>query len=134
MKTSTALIALAGVLFSNLQGAIAGCYTTGETWPDGDQQRQAVMDACYDNVFSNGALAGFYGPGETKRACVPSDNYPGMGFVYEVQNLNGQEGFAIADVDCYIGVKNEVLGCSKGGESTTESLWRFRADPGFNTC
>ncbi|KAK5680345.1 hypothetical protein LTS10_007272 [Elasticomyces elasticus] len=129
MKTSTVLIAVAGVVLSNLQGATAGCYTSGDAWASSFQDaRNAAFDHCYGGVFKN-----FFGPGETKSACRNSGS--GYKADFEVQNLNTKNGFYLDMNDCYFGLLNEIEGCSRGGDSVNgASLWRFRSDPNLGRC
>ena len=125
MKTSTALIALAGIVSFNTQGAKATCYGSGDKWPSfggRDEALQFVSDACRNN---NGMFTGYFDPGQTKRMCPVSTIYPYISEGFEVQNLNTRDGFDLDDTDCYNRLKNEILGCDQGGESIVAG-WRFR--------
>ncbi|KAK3651330.1 hypothetical protein LTR56_005787 [Elasticomyces elasticus] len=127
MKISTVLCAVAGVILSNLQGATAGCYTSGVGWHSEFDASTAAWDHCWGGVFKD-----YFGPGETKRACRNSGQYR---MDFEVQNLNTKNGFYLNKDDCYHGLLNEIEGCSGGGESVNSaSLWRFRSDPNEGHC
>ncbi|KAH8585292.1 hypothetical protein B0O99DRAFT_696679 [Bisporella sp. PMI_857] len=122
MKIPTILAALSAILASKVQGVAATCYKSGDTWPNLETAYRFVAEACYNN---GGMFTGYYSPGQTKAMC-PRDG--GIGLVFEVQNLNN-DGFDLGDDDCLLRLKNEILACSHGGESTVAG-WRFRADPG----
>ncbi|KAK3638751.1 hypothetical protein LTR56_012858 [Elasticomyces elasticus] len=124
MKTSTALIALASVVSFMVPSATAGCYTSGDKYPDTNQAQSYLDGICRD-------LATYYQPSEHKNLC----RYPGnnFGINLEIQNMNTRNGFSMAYGDCVNGLRNEIVGCSRGGDTTNNvSLWRFRLDPGRN--
>ncbi|KAK5675005.1 hypothetical protein LTS10_012417 [Elasticomyces elasticus] len=121
MKTSTALIALAGVVSSIVPVATAGCYTSGDKYPDTNQAQSYLDGICRD-------LATYYQSSETKNICRFSGQ---VGINFEIQNKNSRNGFSLAYGDCINGLRNEIVGCSMGGDTTNNvSLWRFRVDPG----
>ena len=121
MKTSTILAALGGVLSFGIQSVTATCYGSGDTWPNTEEARSFVHDACYNQ---NGMFTGGYAPSQTKSMC-PRSGPRSLGLVFEVQNLNSQTGFDLGDDDCYTRLTNEIFGCSMGGESRIAG-WRFR--------
>ncbi|KNB14820.1 hypothetical protein FOXG_13589 [Fusarium oxysporum f. sp. lycopersici 4287] len=79
MKTSTILTALGGMLAFNAQVVNAGCYTTGDPWPNKDQAAQFVWDACYG---SQGMFSGQFRPKQTKSMCPRSGQ---LGLVFELK-------------------------------------------------
>ncbi|KAK5697894.1 hypothetical protein LTR97_006853 [Elasticomyces elasticus] len=129
MKTSTVLIAVAGVVLSNLQGAAAGCYTSGDTWHSVFDARATALDYCRGGLFKD-----YFSPGQTKSACRNTGGGR-LRMDFQVQNLNTKNGFYLNPQDCYQGLLNEIEGCSMGGESVNSaSLWRFRSDPNSGGC
>lgn len=121
MKTSTILIALGGVLSFGVSSVSAGCYGSGDSWPNTEEARSFVQNACYNN---GGMFTGWYAPRQTKSMC-PRSGGKSLGLLFEVQNLNTGAGFDLGDDDCYQRLTNEIFGCGNGGESTV-SGWRFR--------
>ncbi|KAK4631959.1 hypothetical protein CLAFUW4_02591 [Fulvia fulva] len=124
MKTTAMLSAAVGILALGVQNVAAGCYG-GENWPNQEEARSFVQNACYNN---GGMFTGWYAARQTKSMC-PRASSNNMGLLFEVQNLNSNTGFDLGDDDCYNRLTNEIFGCGQGGESTV-SGWRFRADPG----
>lgn len=121
MKTSTILVALSGVLSFGVSSVSAGCYGSGDSWPNTEEARSFVQNACYNN---GGMFTGWYAPRQTKSMC-PRSGGKSLGLLFEVQNLNTGAGFDLGDDDCYQRLTNEIFGCGNGGESTV-SGWRFR--------
>ncbi|KAF2224583.1 hypothetical protein BDZ85DRAFT_104289 [Elsinoe ampelina] len=98
------------------------CYGSGEQSSQGVAEGWA-RDACSAN---QGMFTGWYNPPQTKAMC-PRDN--GLGYVFELQNLNNREGFDINDYDCINKLTELIWFCPRGGEQTVAG-WRFRVDPG----
>lgn len=121
MKTSTILVALGGVLSFGVQSVSANCYGSGDSWPNMEQARAFVQDACYKQ---GGMFTGNFAPRQTKSMC-PRSGSKNLGLLFEVQNLNTNTGFDLGNDDCYKRLTNEIFGCGKGGESTVAG-WRFR--------
>ncbi|KAI3391928.1 hypothetical protein diail_6630, partial [Diaporthe ilicicola] len=121
MKTSAILVALGGVLSLGVQSVAATCYGSGDSWPNTEEARNFVHDACYNN---GGMFTGNFAPRQTKSMC-PRSATRSLGLLFEVQNLNTNTGFDLGDDDCYNRLNNEIFGCGNGGESTV-SGWRFR--------
>ncbi|KAK4187634.1 septin [Podospora australis] len=122
MKTQSILTAFGSILLLAVQSASAGCYSSGDVWPNTESARQFVQDACFNN---GGMFTGNYAAGQTKSMCPKSG---GKGLLFQVQNMGG----GTADLDnqeCYNRLTNEIFGCGRGGE-TVFGGWRYRADPG----
>lgn len=119
MKATKTLAALASILSFTAQGVMATCYGSGDTWRNTETARSFVEHACYAN---GGMFTGNFNPRQTKSMC-PRDG--GLGYLFEVQNLNDHQGFDLGNDDCYNRLNNEIFGCSQGGQSTV-SGWRFR--------
>lgn len=47
MKISAILIALGGILSFGAQGVFAGCYGSGDSWPNVEEARTFISDACH---------------------------------------------------------------------------------------
>ncbi|KAK3956155.1 hypothetical protein QBC32DRAFT_331562 [Pseudoneurospora amorphoporcata] len=123
MKTQSILIALGSMLLA-VQDVSAGCYTSGDKWPNKEEARRFVIDACNNQ---GGMFTGTYSKGQTKAMCPRSN---GLGLLFEVQNLTPNEGQSdLNNAECTVRLENEINGCDRGGQSTI-SGWRFRADPG----
>ncbi|KAK6004632.1 hypothetical protein QM012_008494 [Aureobasidium pullulans] len=125
MKTTTILTTFTGLVAFGTQTATAKCFGSGQFWPNKEEARSFIHDACYK---ANGMFTGNYDPRQLKAMCPRSGN---MGLEFVVQNLNTNTGFDLGDDDCYNRLSNEIFGCDHGGESTI-SGWFFRARPG--TC
>jgi len=114
------LTAITGLLLFSLEGVSATCYGSGDKWASKPQAIAWVSDACTKN---GGMFTGWYRPGEAKRMCLKDLN--NRGAFFEVQNLNTNTGFDLADHDCVMRLSNEINGCDRGGESHVAG-WRFR--------
>ncbi|CAD0092125.1 unnamed protein product, partial [Aureobasidium vineae] len=125
MKTTTVLCTFTGFLAFGIQTVTATCYSSGQYFPNREEARTFVHDACYN---PGGMFTGNYDPRQLKAMCPRSGN---MGIEFVVQNLNTDVGFDLGDDDCYERLTNEVFNCEHGGESTI-SGWFFLARPG--TC
>ncbi|KAF9691329.1 hypothetical protein EKO04_010928 [Ascochyta lentis] len=117
MKLSTPLVLLASVT-----GAMAGCYSGGQTWISECNKnafRGAVRDLC------KGTLSGYFNaPGTTKTACANSPcNGIRANFAVAWKGRSG--GYSLAESDCVLRLNNEINGCDYGGESTV-SDWFFQ--------
>ncbi|CAK1360622.1 hypothetical protein CB0940_06643 [Cercospora beticola] len=123
MKTATIFAAIGSIM--SLGGVSGTCYGSGDDWPDKEQARSFVENACKN---TNGMFTGYFQPRQTKSMC-PRSGSRNLGLLFEVQNLNANAGFDLGDNDCYERLTNEIFGCGKGGESTVAG-WRFKADPG----
>ncbi|KAF2208057.1 hypothetical protein CERZMDRAFT_91650 [Cercospora zeae-maydis SCOH1-5] len=121
MKT-TSILAMLGSMLS-LQGVSADCYGSGDRWPNTEEARAFVWDACHAD---GGMFTGYFAARQTKSMCPRSG---GKGLLFEVQNMNTNTGFDLGNDDCYNRLSNEIFGCVWGGQSEV-SGWRFRADPG----
>lgn len=121
MKTTTILTTLASVLALGVQTASATCYGSGDAWPNQEEARSFVQNACYNN---GGMFTGSYAPLQTKAMC-PRSGGRQLGLLFEVQNLNTNTGFDLGDDDCYNRLTAEIFGCGNGGESVVAG-WRFR--------
>lgn len=120
MKTTMMLVTLSGMLPFGLQGVVATCYGSGDSWGSTELARSFVHSACYDN---GGMFTGNFAPRQTKSMCPR--NGQNLGLLFEVQNLNANTGFDLGNDDCYERLNNEIFACAKGGESTVAG-WRFR--------
>jgi len=119
MKTQSILIALGTILLA-AHDVAATCYRSGDSWPNRDEARRFVIDACNNN---GGMFTGGYSRGQTKSMCPRSG---GKGLLFEVQNLTPNEGNSdLSNSECTLRLENEINGCEKGGESTVNG-WRFR--------
>jgi hypothetical protein len=118
MKPTTIITTL---LTLALPGAQAGCYTSGDTWPNKEEARSFVENACKG---ANGMFTGDFAARQTKSMC-PRSGSKSLGLQFEVQNLNANTAFNLGDQDCYDRLNNEIFGCDHGGESTVAG-WRFR--------
>ncbi|KAK5168794.1 uncharacterized protein LTR77_006103 [Saxophila tyrrhenica] len=128
MKPTT-LLAPLGLLLLHTQTITATCFPyTHSRW--GQVGRNSAIDfinfAC---TQPGGMFTGYYKPRQTKSMC-PTDG-EGKHLSFQVQNLNDHDGFDLKDEDCVTRLRNEILGCQEGGESSV-SGWRFRAEP--NGC
>lgn len=119
MKPTSLLTTLAGLLAFKIQGATANCYTNGDSWPNREEARSFVHDACYND---GGMFTGYYAPRQMKSMCPQSG---GTGLVFDVQNQNTEVGFDLGDDDCYYRLSNEIFGCEHGGASVVAG-WYFR--------
>ena len=128
MRFST-LPLLATFLSATLPIVSAKCYNNDDLsidWGGSRVTADGTNDiACYQ---ANGAFAGTFGPGETKRYCVtyrsgPSKNDRSLFF--EITNLNTGASFDLGNDDCKNRLHDEVWGCGAGGESTIAG-WKFR--------
>lgn len=115
MKTTTTLFALAGLL----SHATATCFESGSYWPNREEARSFIHDACYKN---GGMFTRDYAPRQLKAMCPRSG---GVGLEFVVQNLNAGVGFDLGNDDCYNRLNGEIFDCEHGGESTI-SGWFFR--------
>ncbi|KAI9051866.1 hypothetical protein LZ554_004123 [Drepanopeziza brunnea f. sp. 'monogermtubi'] len=119
MKLTTALVSLTS-LFSL---ASAGCYGSGDSWPNTEQARGFVYDACHK---SGGMFTGYYQARQLKSMCPQSGR---LGLLFIVENLNQGAGFDLGDTDCEVQLNKLIFECSRGGDSVVAG-WHFRADPG----
>lgn len=117
MKASAIFLAITSLA---AQGAMAGCYGSGNIWLDTSEAQEWVRHACKDN---GGMFTGFYNPGQTKKMCVAS-KWGGQTNGFEVQNLNNNQGFDLGDNDCFDRLNSEI-NCLFGGTSTVAG-WRFK--------
>lgn len=114
MKTAAILAAILAALSSMLT------FGDGATWPNKEQARAFVYDACHKN---GGMFTGNYDPCQLKAMCPRGDNDVGLEFV--VQNQNAGQAFDLGDDDCSDRLNNEIFGCEHGGESVVAG-WYFR--------
>ncbi|KAK5137937.1 hypothetical protein LTR08_006706 [Meristemomyces frigidus] len=119
MKCTSMLAALSGLLSVGIQSVGATCYGSGASWPNTEEARTFVHDACYN---SGGMFTGYYNSRQTKSMCPKSGN---LGLQFVVQNTNTAAGFDLGDDDCYNRLSNEIFGCEHGGASTV-SGWYFK--------
>lgn len=120
MKTQTLLATLFTTLLTLSDLASAKCYGSGDSWPNRDEARRFVIEACNN---SGGMFTGGYERMQTKSMCPRSG---GKGLLFEVQNLTPNEGSSdLSNAECTLRLENEINGCDKGGESTVNG-WRFR--------
>ncbi|KAJ5041611.1 uncharacterized protein L3040_005189 [Drepanopeziza brunnea f. sp. 'multigermtubi'] len=98
MKLTTTVLVSLTSLFSL---ASASCYGSGDGWPNKEQARGFVYDACHKNG----------------------------GLLFIVENLNRESGFDLGDGDCEKELNRLIFECDLGGDSVVAG-WHFRADPG----
>jgi hypothetical protein len=120
MKTTAILAALTGMLSLGVQLVEANCFNSGPTWPNKEQARSFVYDACHNN---GGMFTGNYQPLQLKAMCPKGDG--GVGLEFVVQNQNSKTSFDLGDDDCSERLNNEIFGCAHGGSSVIAG-WYFR--------
>ncbi|KJX93409.1 hypothetical protein TI39_contig4321g00008 [Zymoseptoria brevis] len=103
----------------------AGCYGSGDSWPNTEEARVFVREACFND---GGMFTGGWEPLQKKSMC-PHAGSNNLGLFFEIENQNSREGFDLNNDDCYNRLTDEIFGCQHGGESSVAG-WRVRADPG----
>ncbi|SMQ53988.1 unnamed protein product [Zymoseptoria tritici ST99CH_1A5] len=121
MKAYTIITALA----IGVTSVAATCYKSGDFWPNKEEARAFVHDACYNQ---GGMFTGGWAPLQTKSMC-PHAKSNNLGLLFEIENQNTREGFDLKDDDCYNRLTDEIFACEHGGDSSVAG-WRVRADPG----
>ncbi|RYP19689.1 hypothetical protein DL765_003204 [Monosporascus sp. GIB2] len=103
----------------------AECHRSGITWGvHRDAALRAVDAFCHPSY-----IGGYFNEGQKKTRCVTT----GQQHVdFEVQ-WRGRGGLTLANQDCQRRLKDEILGCDRGGYKTTAD-WYFSADPNEGTC
>lgn len=93
MKSTTLLASLASLLTLGISSISAECYSDGVSWPNREEARNFVQDACYGN---GGMFTGQFAPRQMKSMRPRSGS---IGLVFDVQNQNTEEGFDLGDDD-----------------------------------
>lgn len=93
----------------------ADCYGSGINW---GVHRDAALRAV-DAWCAPHTLAGYFNQGQTKGKCV---NTGAQHVNFEV-GWRGGGGLALANQDCQKRLKDEILGCDRGGQKTTADWW-----------
>ncbi|KAF2021245.1 hypothetical protein BU24DRAFT_416902 [Aaosphaeria arxii CBS 175.79] len=119
----TTFLAVMAPIIATVQ---AGCYSGGDSW-GGDQ---GVANSVVDQICNGGGVSGSFQGGQTKYACRQlSGSKKGEFWV----RWTGAGTLSLNDGDCRLRLKNEINGCSNGGESTVAG-WFFRSDPNGGAC
>ncbi|EKD12594.1 hypothetical protein MBM_09163 [Drepanopeziza brunnea f. sp. 'multigermtubi' MB_m1] len=116
MKLTTTVLVSLTSLFSL---ASASCYGSGDGWPNKEQARGFVYDACHKN---GGMFTGFYQAHQLKSMCPQSGR---LGLLFIVENLNRESGFDLGDGDCEKELNRLIFECDLGGDSVVAG-WHFR--------
>lgn len=119
MKTSSILATIASMLSLGIKQVSAKCYGDGATWPNKEEARNFVYEACHNE---GGMFTGNYAPLQLKAMCPRSGN---QGVEFVVQNQNRDTSFDLGDDDCSERLNDEIFGCEHGGESVVAG-WYFR--------
>jgi hypothetical protein len=119
MKATSILAAIASILSFGIDSASAKCFTSGAKWPNREEARSFVYDACHKN---GGMFTGNYAPLQLKSMCPRSG---GLGVEFVVQNQNREVGFDLGDDDCSSKLNGEIFNCEHGGEIVVAG-WYFR--------
>ncbi|KAF2793237.1 hypothetical protein K505DRAFT_244834 [Melanomma pulvis-pyrius CBS 109.77] len=96
----------------------AGCFGSGPTWDPTKNTAVSVVD----QICNSNGVSGFFTSGQTKSRCVNIRDHVRAQF--EAQ-WTGGGSLSLNDGDCKLRLKNEINGCSHGGETIT-AQWRFK--------
>ncbi|KAB2099978.1 hypothetical protein AA0119_g12882 [Alternaria tenuissima] len=104
----------------------AKCYTMS-----GDMYGQSV-DGANEVVaeFCDHSLAGYFVEGQAKYRCFQLNQELKAEFWVI---WKGRGGITLNSKDCKMRLKNEIVGCTLGGESVVAD-WYFRFDPNWGKC
>ncbi|KAL2024930.1 hypothetical protein VTK56DRAFT_3629 [Thermocarpiscus australiensis] len=114
-------------LLAAAAGVHAKCNRSGETW--GNVLTALVLAQVKCDEFFSGTFGPTDTPGGYRNTCA---NANGKKLEFHLWHVRGGDRQISAE-ECYDGFQKEIVGCSRGGD-TTYTNWRYKADPNAGKC